>query len=146
MWGTSLFWLLALLSISLLLLSLSTPSPPSLPKWHTCCIPPMKILNIASSMVISWVNGQKFENILQFNTSWLASLRTWYYFGFCFSFNCSAYDLILTKKSHTSNSKFVVGNCGHFPRKVDIESKNENKFLWLLTIFYCENTPWRCKI
>ena len=29
-----------------------------------------------------WVNGQKYENLLQFNTSWLASLRTWYILDF----------------------------------------------------------------
>ena len=32
--------------------------------------------------VMLWVNGQKYENLLQFNTSWLASLRTWYILDF----------------------------------------------------------------
>ena len=39
--------------------------------------------------------------------------------------------------------KFTVG---YFHRKVDFESKNENKVLRLLAIFYCENTSWRGKI
>ena len=39
---------------------------------------------------ISWVNDQKYENIQQFHTDWLASLRRWYYFRLCFSFSCSA--------------------------------------------------------
>ena len=49
--------------------------------------------------MISWVNGQKQENLLQFNTSWLASLRIWYYFRLFSSFSCPCYDLILIKKS-----------------------------------------------
>ena len=54
-------------------------------------------------VVTSWVNGQKYENFLQFNTSWLASLRTWYYFKFYFSSSCFGYDLTLIKKSHALN-------------------------------------------
>ena len=54
-------------------------------------------------VVILWVNGRKYENLMQFNTSWLASLRAWYYFRFYFSFSCSGYDLTLIKKSHTLN-------------------------------------------
>ena len=53
--------------------------------------------------MISWVNDWNNENLLQFNTSWLAFLRTWYYFRLCFSFSCSGYDLTLIKKSHTLN-------------------------------------------
>ena len=51
----------------------------------------------------SWLNSQKCESLLQFNTSWLASLRTWYYFRLCFIFSCSGYDFTLIKRSHTSN-------------------------------------------
>ena len=54
-------------------------------------------------VVILWVNGRKYENLMQFNTSWLASLRAWYYFRFYFSFSCSGYDVTLIKKSHTLN-------------------------------------------
>ena len=68
-------------------------------------------------VIISWVNIQKLENLLQFNTSWLASLRTWYYFELCFSFSCSGYDFTLTKKnsilnyySNVSGKKFTAGN------------------------------------
>ena len=73
----------------------------------------------------SLVSGWKYENLLQFNNSWLASLRMWYYFRLCFNFSCSGYDLTLTKKSHALNCysflrkfllkrktyKLVVGNC-----------------------------------
>ena len=68
----------------------------------------------------------KYENLLKFNTGWLASLRTWYYFRLCFSFICSGYNFILIKKSHPLNCylflqksllktkiyKLVAGNCG----------------------------------
>ena len=71
---------------------------------------------------VMWKN----ETILQFNTSWLASLRTWYYFRHFFGFSCSGYDLILIRKIHVLNCysfllkffsetrtyKLVVGNCG----------------------------------
>ena len=50
-------------------------------------------------VMISWVNGRKQENLLQFNTSWLASLRIWYYFRLFSIFSCPCYDLILIKKS-----------------------------------------------
>ena len=48
---------------------------------------------------IMWKN----QNLLQFNTRWLASLRTRYYFRLCFSFSCSGYDTTLIQKSHTLN-------------------------------------------
>ena len=35
-------------------------------------------------VIVSWVNCRKYENLLQFNTSWFAFLRTWYYFRLCF--------------------------------------------------------------
>ena len=79
-----------------LLLSWSTPFP-SLVTY---------LLNVSYgwySVWWSWLNSQKRENLLQFNTSWLASLRTWYYFRLCFIFSFSGYDLTLIKRSHTSN-------------------------------------------
>ena len=36
-------------------------------------------------VIISWVNGRKSENLLQFNTGWLASLRTWFILNFVFA-------------------------------------------------------------
>ena len=77
-------------------------------------------------VMIPWVNGRKYVSFLYFNTSWLPSQRTWYYFRFRFSLSCSGYDLTLIKKSHTLNwysflQKFLlktktdklktVGNC-----------------------------------
>ena len=84
------------------------------------------LLGVVLCVMISWVNGWKHENFLQFNTSWLVFLRTWYYFRLCFSFSYSGYDLTLIKESHTLNCysflqkfllktkayKLVVGNCG----------------------------------
>ena len=46
---------------------------------------------------------RKYEILLQFNTSSLASLGTWYYLRLFSSFNCSAYDLTLIIKSHILN-------------------------------------------
>ena len=88
------------------------------------------MLWVVFCVMISWVNGQKYENLLQFNTNWLASLSTWYYFRLCFSFSCSSYDLSLLKKSHTLNCypfvqkffigfyKLILGNCGSSINKV----------------------------
>ena len=47
----------------------------------------------------------EWSNILQFNTSWLASLRTRYILDLAlvFSSSCSGYDLTLIKRSHTLN-------------------------------------------
>ena len=47
-------------------------------------------------VMVSSVNGLKY--LLQFDTSWLASLRTWYYSGLCFSFSCSGCDLTLINR------------------------------------------------
>ena len=66
-------------------------------------------------VMIWWVNGQKYENLLQFNTRWLASPRTWYSFRLCFSFSYSAYDLTLIKKSHTLNCYSFYKSC--FPKQ-----------------------------
>ena len=51
-----------------LLFSSSTP----LPKWRTCWMVPIKIHNIVMGCIL-----RDAEIILLFNTSWLASLRTW---------------------------------------------------------------------
>ena len=59
-------------------------------------------------VMIPWVNDQKYDSLLQFNTSWLASLRTWYYFRLYFSFSCSGCDLTLIKKTHILNCYFVL--------------------------------------
>ena len=70
------------------------------------------------------VENEKISSL--FNTSWLASLRTRYYFRLCFSFSCSGYDLTFITKSRTLNYysflqmlllktksyKLVLGNCG----------------------------------
>ena len=53
--------------------------------------------------MILWANDRKYENLLQFNTSWLASLRTGYCIRLCFNFSCSCFDLTLIKNSHTLN-------------------------------------------
>ena len=103
-WGTSLFYYTPSFLCHFLLLSLSTLSPfPSdvTPEW------PLQryiiLLWVVFCVMISWVSGWKYENILKFNTSWLTSLRIWYYFRLCFSFSCSGYDLTIIKKSHTLN-------------------------------------------
>ena len=60
--------------VSFLLLSLYVPFTfPSivLTKWYII------LLWLVFCVMISWANGQKYENLLQFNTSWLA-----YYFRF----------------------------------------------------------------
>ena len=92
-----------------------------------CCI--LRLIR-SPSQVTCLLNGpskdtyQKYENLIQFNTSWWASLATWYYFRFCFTFICSGYDLTLIKKNDTLNCysflqkfllktkpyKLVVGN------------------------------------
>ena len=73
--------------------------------------------------MISWVNGWKYENLLQFNTSWLASLRMWYlYFKLCFSSSCSDYDLTLIKKWRTLN-------CYSFLQNFYWKQKLENSLL-----------------
>ena len=56
-----------------LLLSLSTPSPfPSsvIAEWSL-----QRYIILLYCVMISWVNGEKYENLLQVHTSWLASLR-----------------------------------------------------------------------
>ena len=101
-WGTSLFWLHTLLSmtffVTFFVYSVSLLSD-LLAEWPLCIILPWVVFCV----MIPWVNGPKYENLLQFNNSWLASLRTWCYFRPCFSFSCSGYDLVSIKKGHTLN-------------------------------------------
>ena len=54
-------------------------------------------------VVILWVNGRKYENLFQFNTDCLAPQRTCYFLDLVLASVVSGYDLILLKKSHTSN-------------------------------------------
>ena len=74
------------------------------------------------SVMISWVNGRKYENLLQFYFSWLSALRTWYYFRLCFSFSCFVFDLTLIKKSHTLK-------CYSFLHKFLLKTKITNSLL-----------------
>ena len=124
---TSLFWLHALLSMSFFIAffvySLLFPSY-VLAEWPLCRYIIFRWLVFC--VMITWVNGRKYDNLLQFNTSWLASLRPWYYLRLGFSSSCSGYDHRLIKKSHTINYylflrkflpktktyKFIVGNRG----------------------------------
>ena len=88
-----------------LLLSLSPPSP-FLSDVRTCWMALQRYIILRClvfCVMIPWVNGPKCDNLLQFNTSCLGSLGTWYYFRLCFSFSYSGYDLTLIKKSHTLN-------------------------------------------
>ena len=77
---TSLFELHALLSVSLFVAFFVYPLPRS--KGRIAEWPLYKHSLVFCDMI--WVNGQKYENLLQFHFSWLASLRMWYYFGLCF--------------------------------------------------------------
>ena len=125
MWETSLLWLHALLSMSFSV------------TFFVFCLPFPNCVHAEWSLqryiILRWlvfcvmipsVNGRKYDNLLQFNTSWLASLGMWYYFSLLFRFGCSGYDLTL---SHTLNwypflqkfllktktYKLVVGNCSN---------------------------------
>ena len=93
-WGASLFLTAHPFLCHFLLLPLSSPFPfllDVLAEW------PLKKYIILRWLVfcvmVLCVNGQKYDNLLQFNTHWLASLGTWYYFSLCFSFSCSGYGL-----------------------------------------------------
>ena len=68
--GHHLFNCTASLLCHFLLLSSST----LLPKWRTCWMTPMKIHNIYMGGILCDIDN---ENILQFNNSWLVSLKTW---------------------------------------------------------------------
>ena len=91
-WRTSPFWIHTLPSLSFLLLSLST----LLTKWRTCWTVPTKI-HIAMRGILCDIKNIRI--FLPFNTSWLASRRTWYYV----SFSCSGCDLTLMIKRDTFN-------------------------------------------
>ena len=101
--------------------------------------------------MISWVNSQKYENLLQFNTSWLISLRSWYYFRLCFSFSCSGHDLTLIKKSQAVNYysflqkfllksktyKLVVGNLVTVIAQSTTKTTNSEKAFYFLSLMSC---------
>ena len=74
------------------------------------------------SVMISRVNGPKWENLLQFYFSWLPARREWYYFRLCFSFSCFLFNLTLIKKGHTLN-------CYSFLHKFLLKTKNTNSLL-----------------
>ena len=74
----------------------------------------------------------KYENLLQSNTSWLAFLRTWYYFRLfiiIFSFSCSGCDLTLIRKRDTLN-------CYSFLLKLSLKTKTYKLVLgnWQLNL------------
>ena len=99
-------------------------------------------------LMIRCVNRQEYDNLLQFNTSWLASPGTRYYFSFCFSFSSSDYDLSLIKKSHTLNCysflqkfllktktyKLIVGNCSS---SIYCSNNKFRKSSLLYSLAYC---------
>ena len=91
-WRTSPVWIHTLPSLSFLLLSLST----LLPKWRTWWTVPTKI-HIAMRGILCDIKNIRI--FLRFNTSWLASRRTWYYV----SFSCSGCDLTLMIQRDTFN-------------------------------------------
>ena len=84
------------------------------------------VLWVVFYVLISWENDQKNENIPQFNTVWLASLRARCCFRLSFGLSNSGYGFTVIKKNHILNChlriqkfllktqiyKFVVGNCG----------------------------------
>ena len=77
---------------------------PLLPKWRICRMALIKLHNIAIvGFVCDDIMNEQSKMLMQFHTSWLASLRTRYYFRLCFSFICSGYDFTLIKKSQTLN-------------------------------------------
>ena len=97
----------------------------------------MILVWVVFCVMISWVNGQKSEKCFQFNNRWLGSLRTWYYFRFCFSFSCSGYDLTLIKKSHTSN-------CYSFLQKFLLKTKTYKLVAGNYgSSIYCQNSKFR---
>ena len=86
--------------------------------------------------MMSWVNGRKCENllnILQFNTSWLASIRTWY---FALA-SCLAVTLHFLKKRHTlSFSSFfllLVTVVAQFTAK----TTNSEKAIYFVSLLSC---------
>ena len=95
------------------------------------------LLWVVFFVIISWVNGQKYENLLQFSASWLASLRTWNYSRLWFSFSCSGYDLTLIKTSLTLNCRLVVDKCpSQFTAKTP---KFRKSYLLFVTYVFLNN-------
>ena len=103
MWGTSLLDCKPSFPYHFLLLSSSTPSSSQV--TYLLNGPYIKrysvLLWVLFCVMVSWVKGQKHENVFQFNTSWLASLKMQYYFRLSFSFSCPGYDVTFIKSSHT---------------------------------------------
>ena len=65
LWGISLFWLHALLPMSFFFAFFVYSLP--LPKWSTCRMASIKIyilLWVVFCLMISWVNGPKYENLI----------------------------------------------------------------------------------
>ena len=89
-WGSSLFWLHALLSMSFFVAFFIYSFP--FPKWRNCTMAHM--VGILCDNIMS--DSRKYESLLQFTTRWLASPRTWYYFRVCFSFSFSSCFLFWT--------------------------------------------------
>ena len=95
--------------------------------------------------MISCLNGRKYENLVQFNASRLASLRTRYYLRLYFSFNCSGYDLTLIEKRHIKllfvfikvriklTNSLLVTVVTQFPTK----TANSKKALYFLSYMSC---------
>ena len=93
---------------------------------------------------------RKYENLFLFNTSWLASLRTWYYFRLLFSLSCSGYDLMLITKSHTLNCyllllKFLLNTKSLLVTVVaqfTAKTTNSEKAIYFLSLTSCSvNRP-----
>ena len=85
------------------------------------------------SLMISWVNGGKYENLLQFYFSWLPAIKTWYYFRLRFSFSCFVFDLTLIRKSHTLN-------CYLFLHNFLLKTKITNSFLVTVIVQFTTKT------
>ena len=97
----------------------------TLPKSHTYWMAPIKIIILLWTAITS-VWCQKYETLLQFDTSWLASLRTWHYFRLFWLQLFWLWPYINHKELHikllfvftkkfllkTKTYKLVVGNCG----------------------------------
>ena len=100
-WGTSFFRLHSPLSVSFVVTFFIFCL--FLLEWRISWMGHIKMCNIAMGGILCddiMRERSKYENLLKLDTSWLASLITWYYFRLSFSFICSDYDLILIQKSH----------------------------------------------
>ena len=146
-WETSLFWLHTLLTISFFVVFFVY----SLSQVTYFLNDPNKDTKYFYGWYRVWYGT--YENLLQFNTSWLASLRTWYYFRLCFSFSCSGYDLTLIKKSHTRNcylfsQKFLLKTKTYKLLLVTVvaqftaKTANSEKAIYFLSLMSCSiNKP-----